>query len=68
MINSDIAESVFNSSINECQAKLYLISDYFERFKIQDVRILAPIHDIERCVEMMAHALHENGEGNCPHE
>ena len=57
MFDNDMTETVLNSSVNECQAKLCLISDYLERFKIQDVRILAPIHDIERCVDMMGHAL-----------
>ena len=68
MIDSEATENVLHSSVNECHAKLSLISDYLERFKIQDVRILAPIHDIERCVDMMEHALHHDGEGNCPHE
>jgi hypothetical protein len=62
MIGPDMGEKVLSSSVCECQIKLSLISDYIERFKIQDVRILAPIHDIERCVDMMAHALHENGD------
>ena len=66
MLDSNAAENVLNSSVNECQVKLSLISDYFDRFKIQDVRILAPIHDIERCVDMMSHALHENEEEDCP--
>ena len=68
MIDPDMAENVLSSSVCECQIKLSLISDYLERFKIQDVRILAPIHDIERCVDMMAHALHQDEEGSCPHE
>ena len=68
MIDSDIVEKVLNNSVNECQTKLCLISDYFDRFKIRDVRILAPIHDIERCVDMMSHALHEDEEEGCTHE
>ena len=68
MIEPDMAEKVLTSSIGECQTKLCLISDYLERFNIQDIRIVAPINDIERCVDMMAHALHKDEPEGCPPE
>ncbi len=67
MIDPDIAEKVLSSSVNECQAKLCLVADYLERFKIHDARIVAPINDIERCVDMMAHALHKDEPEGDPH-
>ena len=60
MNNSDDVNDILHSSVGECQAKLFLISDYLERFKIKDMRIMSPIRDIERCVEMMAHVLHDS--------
>ena len=68
MIDSEMTENVLHSSVNECHAKLCLILDYFERFKIKDVRILAPIHDIERCIDMMSHVLQKDGQDDCYHE
>ncbi len=67
MIDSE-STKVIHSSINECHVKLSLISDYLERFKIQDARIVAPIHDIERCVDLMQHVLHMDDCEGCSHE
>ena len=58
MNNPDDAEA-FERTVSECQAKMELIDDYLERFKIKDMRIVAPIRDIERYVMVMAHLLHE---------
>ena len=57
MFEDDMKEKAFHSLVCESHAKLSLITDYLERFKIEDVRIVAPIRDIERCVDMMGHAL-----------
>ena len=60
-MNSDELKNVLRCNIGECQTKLELINDYFERFKIRDSRITAPVHDIDRCIIMMSHIIdHEN--------
>ena len=48
------------SAVIEATAKMALIRDYIERFKISDVRILAPIQDIDRCVCVLDHILNHN--------
>jgi len=48
------------SAVVEATAKMALIRDYIERFKISDVRIIAPIQDIDRCVCVLDHILNHN--------
>ena len=48
------------SAVMEATTKMALIRDYIERFKISDVRILAPIQDIDRCVCVLDHILNHN--------
>ena len=48
------------SAVIEATTKMALIRDYIERFEISDVRILAPIHDIDRCVCVLDHILNHN--------
>ncbi len=48
---------IIMSAVIEATAKMALIRDYIERFKISDVRILAPIEDIDRCVCVLDHIL-----------
>ena len=59
-MNPEDVEKALESSVGECQTKLELVNDYLQRFKIKDSRILAPIYDIERCIHMMMHLLHDN--------
>lgn len=66
MEHKDI-EEILHSAVDECHAKLEIVNDYLERFKISDNRLVAPIHDIERCVDMMYHVMHHEGMGNDPH-
>jgi hypothetical protein len=47
---NDVDQELIHDSINECRVKLSLIDDYLERFQIEDVRLLAPIKDVQRCV------------------
>ena len=58
----DVDQEMLHNSITECQVKLSLIDDYLERFQIEDVRLLAPIRDIQRCVSVMHHTM---GCDNC---
>ena len=53
----DVDQELIHDSINECRVKLSLIDDYLERFQIEDVRLLAPIKDVQRCVAMMHHTM-----------
>ena len=54
--------SILARQIDECEAKMELVQDYIERFKIKDIRIVAPILDIERCITFMAIIIdHEQG-------
>jgi len=54
--------SILERQIHECEAKIELVHDYIERFKIKDIRIVAPILDIDRCIHFMAIIVdHENG-------
>ena len=55
-MNSEL-KKVLQSTVCECESKISLINDYLERFKISDVRITAPIWDVERCVGVMKHIL-----------
>ena len=57
-------DKVLQSTVAECCIKLELITDYIERFKISDNRLVAPIHDIERCVDVMTHIMEHKGEGD----
>ena len=57
----DVDQALLHDSITECQIKLSLIDDYLERFQIEDARLLAPIKDIERCINMMHHTMGCNG-------
>ena len=59
-MNSDDVNMIIDSSVCECQIKLELLNDYLERFRIRDARITAPIKDIERCVDVMVHVLHDH--------
>jgi len=68
MTSSKNEEGILHSSVNECDIKLSLVTDYLERFKIQDMRLVAPIKDLERCVQMMQHALHPDDCEGCSHE
>ena len=54
-------DKIVRSAVDECNAKLDIINDYLDRFKISDNRLVAPIHDIERCIETMHHILHYHG-------
>jgi len=62
MDHQDIDE-ILHSAVSECHVKLEIITDYLERFKISDNRLVAPIHDIERCVDMMHHLMHHDEKG-----
>jgi len=53
----DMDQELLHDSINECRVKLSLIDDYLERFQIEDVRLLAPIKDVQRCIAMMHHTM-----------
>jgi len=66
MMNSDQLGKMLEGNVSECEAKLSLVNDYLERFKIQDLRIVAPIRDIERCVHIMIHLLYGHGSGHDP--
>jgi len=57
-MNNDEYQKILGSNVAECQTKLELINDYFERFKITDARLRAPIFDIERCVGIITHLIH----------
>ena len=59
----DVDAQLLEGTVNECQAKLSLINDYLERFQIEDVRLVAPIRDIERCIHMIHHTM--GCDGNC---
>ena len=59
----DIDEAI-ESNVGECQAKLDLVNDYLERFKIMDNRILSPIKDIERCIHIMVLLLQHHDGGD----
>jgi len=49
--------------VGEVAAKMILIQDYIERFKISDVRLLAPLQDVDRCVSVLCHILnYKSGE------
>ena len=56
-MNNDKELKAIMSVVAEATAKMTLIQDYIERFKISDVRILAPIQDVERCVCVLDHIL-----------
>ena len=60
-------DEILHGAVAECNAKLELITDYLERFKISDNRLVAPIHDIERCVDMMTHLMHHKEMGDENH-
>ena len=60
-------DDILHSTVAECHAKMELITDYLERFKIVDNRLVAPIHDIERCIDVMHHMMHEHGKGDESH-
>jgi mRNA-degrading endonuclease RelE of RelBE toxin-antitoxin system len=64
MNRSEDMQDMLENTVNECQVKMELINDYLGRFKISDTRILAPIHDIERCVSVLSHILHRHDEGD----
>ena len=61
MMNSDELGKMLEGTVSECQAKMTLVNDYLDRFKIQDLRIVAPIRDIERCIDVMLHMLYGHG-------
>jgi len=61
MMNSDKLGELLEGTVSECDAKLSLVNDYLDRFKIQDMRIVAPIRDIERCIHVMLHMLNGHG-------
>ena len=61
MMNSDELGKMLEGTVSECQAKMTLVNDYLDRFKIQDMRIVAPIRDIERCIDVMLHMLYGHG-------
>ena len=56
MMGSEEVDEVVRSAVDERNAKLDIINNYLDRFKISDNRLVAPIHDIERCVETMHHS------------
>jgi len=63
-MNSDEELKTIMSVVAEATAKMILIQDYVDRFKISDIRILAPIQDVERCVTVLDHILnHKSPEG-----
>ena len=66
MDHKDVDE-ILHSAVSECNAKLEIITDYLARFKISDNRLVAPIHDIERCVDMMHHVMHPEDHGDENH-
>ena len=45
------------SAISEAEAKMILVQDYLDRFKISDMRLLAPVHDIDRCISHVCHII-----------
>lgn len=64
-MNPEDIDQAIESSVGECHAKLQLVHDYLDRFQIKDNRILAPIMDIERCIHILLHLLHDhNGDMN----
>ena len=65
-MNDDEFHKILVMNVAECQIKLELIDDYFERFKINDARVRAPISDVERCVGIITPLLHEHGLGKNP--
>ena len=60
-------DDILHSTISECHVKMELITDYLKRFEIEDNRLVAPIHDIERCIDVMHHVMHEKGVGDESH-
>lgn len=42
-------EAIFDA-ISEAEIKLMLVQDYLQRFQITDVRLVAPLKDIDRCI------------------
>jgi len=67
MMNSEELGKMLEGTISECEAKMSLVNDYLDRFKIQDMRIVAPVRDIERCIHVMLHMLYDRGSGHDPH-
>ena len=59
MTNEEELKTIM-SAVMEATAKMALVHDYIERFKISDVRIIAPIQDIDRCVRVLDHILNHN--------
>jgi len=59
MTNEEELKTIM-SAVIEATAKMALIHDYIKRFRISDVRILAPIQDIDRCVRVIDHILNNN--------
>jgi len=57
-------QKILASTVAECFAKMEIITDYIERFKISDNRLVAPIHDIERCISVMNHIMEHEREGD----
>jgi len=58
-MNNDEFHRILEMNVAECQTKLELINDYLERFRITDTRLRAPIFDVERCVGIITHLMHD---------
>ncbi len=58
-MNDNEFHKFLEMNVAECQTKLELINDYLERFKITDARLRAPVFDIERCVRIITHLMHD---------
>ncbi len=58
-MNDNEFHKFLEMNVAECQTKLELINDYLERFKITDARLRAPIFDVERCVGIITHLMHD---------
>jgi len=56
-MNSDDEKKTIMSVVEEATEKMVLIKDYVIRFKISDVRILAPIQDVNRCIWILDNIL-----------
>ena len=63
-MNEEEFHVILHSNICECETKLELIRDYLQRFQILDSRLVAPIFDVHRCVEIMMHVIHDHDSGN----
>ena len=57
MNQNDNHMNILRDSIGECKTKMELVNDYLNRFKISDIRLVAPLLDVERCLNVVLHIL-----------